>query len=895
MRSKLKNNYYMKQVFNYFFLFIIILNAGCGKQAFFSSAEYSRRPPPPMAPLIPSGYRPSFIHAYPSNVHSFAFIAKYMGRMPPTSIKQMSITYKPSYRNPVGINTFNTGSLRSYSSLISRDIKPLSRVYPSSYMDPANINAPNVTISRSNIVEPVIDIKPQYTVRTAYMNALDIDVSNAAVNLNPGNKMDIFAHVEPLNTIHSFYIEPFNRSLPSIVDSERTNLDVNSSIRLPNTIYETSYINPTNINISHISNPRSNTVLDPMDIQVTDEVHTSYINEINFNIEGLEPSIQNPLSVSDIRNVSVDLRPPGNIQSMPQLFYENVTVNPRTSQTNEINFNIEGLEPSIQNSLSVSDIQNISVDLRPSRNIQSIPQPFYENVTVNPRTSQPVDIEASSMKIPPVIELPPPPQIIERRSQHEFHDSFSYTLNEELFFQSTYNRNRTTLFFQAFDAHLNIRDLQKDDIVLSENGIEIENYTLSSTERSRLNKDLEIVFVVDVGASMDDNGENVKENITYFVNRLQEAQMRTKFCLLKFTDLVQEGQCNIFFPDNPKTPENENTVKFLGDVSRLRFEEKSALHKQNALGGLLEASSKTPWNSNSQRMVILITNAMFWVAIESETEVDAKTAPDYEVVFDSLQQNEIQVFSLTQNYSGFSGSYSGHPPLTEASLGGQWFDIKNLSHQDMDSIFNQVEEQINISYKIEYFVEDQEGLNASLPLDEREVTLTAYNPEEINIRRRGVYSNIPEGSEQLQSYWPLNERDVNENQTFVTVDGQPVDFSIENGEIVFSNPPPSGSEIFVQYEAGSLRDNIREHTLSLPTDPKHQGSSDIQIDSASLRLNDITVPDQGFEIIFSDLENIQLRLTENIFDNTDPYGIRGSGELKISLWYEVISQHNSVN
>ena len=103
--------------------------------------------------------------------------------------------------------------------------------------------------------------------------------------------------------------------------------------------------------------------------------------------------------------------------------------------------------------------------------------------------------------------------------------------------------------------------MQKDDIVLSENGLEVENYTLSATER-RLNHKLEVVFVIDVGADMERYSEAMEENITYFVNKLEEFQIHTNFCLLAFTDLVNEGQCDIFFPDNPITLQNENAVKF---------------------------------------------------------------------------------------------------------------------------------------------------------------------------------------------------------------------------------------------------------------------------------------------------------------------------------------------
>ena len=152
-------------------------------------------------------------------------------------------------------------------------------------------------------------------------------------------------------------------------------------------------------------------------------------------------------------------------------------------------------------------------------------------------------------------------------------------------------------------------------------------------------------------------------------------------------------------------------------------------------------------------MVILITNAMFWIAIENEP--GARTAPDYLNVLDSLNSNRIKVFSLTQDFSGFSKNHFEHPSISNATF-GQWFDINNLSNQNMDSIFSQVREQIDISYKIEYFVEDQEGLDSSLPLDDRQILLTARHPEEVNINTRGgAYSSMPEGSQQLQSYWAL--------------------------------------------------------------------------------------------------------------------------------------------
>ena len=83
MKPKLKNNYYIKRFFNNLFLFIIILNASCGKQAFFSTARYPKRPPSPMAPPISSGssFAINNTQSYSLNAMPYFSIGKYMKDM----------------------------------------------------------------------------------------------------------------------------------------------------------------------------------------------------------------------------------------------------------------------------------------------------------------------------------------------------------------------------------------------------------------------------------------------------------------------------------------------------------------------------------------------------------------------------------------------------------------------------------------------------------------------------------------------------------------------------------------------------------------------------------------------------------------------------------------------
>ena len=656
----------------------------------------------------------------------------------------------------------------------------------------------------------------------------------------------------------------------------------------------TSYMNPANISILETTDLRSSSNIPSFPIIETKlSSFTSYMNPV------------------DVNTFITDLRPTPSTNAKKPSITHTLHINPVSINTDnlEIDTNSNLLTTSIKplthnfidatTNLKPSTISmpspTIDTDLEPTQP-QNIPNVFNIEAEYKRKVFQSIDIQPD-IKIDSIIKRSPPvpPEIIEKRSQHELHDTFTYTPIEDSFFQSTYNKNKTTLLFRAFDSYgLNIRNLQEEELTLSENQIEVTNYTLSS-QSQKLDHTLEVVFAIDTGGSMDEYDHIVKENITYLVNKLAETQLHTSFCFVAFKDLVKR-HCNNFFPDNPLTPQNDNILKFLSDISRLEFQRGGSYH-QNALGGVLSAS-QAPWNANTQRIVILITDALFWTSVNKGESKG--TAPDYEDVLKSLTDNNIQAFTLAQDYDGFSKDYFGHPSLSDATS-GQWFDIKNLNDQDMDNILGQIRDQIDITYKIEYFVEDQEGLNALLPLEDRYISLTsnlAVSTDVMDIQIEAVHSSTPDGSQQLQSYWRLNQNTaINENYVFVTVNEQPeYDFSIENGEIVFSNPPPSGSKIFIQYEAGRLRDNIREHPILLPTDPKHQDSSNIQIDSVSLKLNDVIVSDQDFEITFSDpTENIQLHLSENIFDDTDPYNIRSSGELKISLWYEVISQHSSVN
>ena len=397
-----------------------------------------------------------------------------------------------------------------------------------------------------------------------------------------------------------------------------------------------------------------------------------------------------------------------------------------------------------------------------------------------------------------------------------------------------------------------------------------------------------MVLAIDTQGSMQRYMHLIKENMTYFIDILQENAIDVRFCLVTFKDRVEKA-CNKFIEDHPLTPENENFMNFLDDLSGLELGGGGS-YKENALGGLLTAT-QAPWRPKSQRMVILVTDALFWVK-PFDRGIEALTAPDYPSVLTALEKNNIQVFALTYDYDGFSKNYFEYPSLVEASS-GQWFDLKALNSSNILEIIDQVKEQIDVFYRLEYIVEEPSPLNPFLNLNERDISLTPYF-KNIQIEVQDIDSNMSDGKPELQSHWLL-ESNQPVQVHLVTVDGQLEDnFFIEDNYIIFNQPPHRGSEIYIEYEVGRLIDNVQRHPLVLQSDPQHHKSSTqgASITSVQVELNGKLASQEDFEIeILSDDQAIQLKLNESVFADHDPFDIRTFATLNIVVSYEITSQH----
>ena len=572
-----------------------------------------------------------------------------------------------------------------------------------------------------------------------------------------------------------------------------------------------------------------------------------------FHFYGLGNS-KSQLQPVDFQNRSLANRPSNTNLNSPQ--YNSVDLNNNYA----LQF-VDQKTPFIQPSLQPLDFQ----DQKIPQLANTLPLPYSKNINVSLSNVQPEPQES-------------PKSSASQMSQREFRTFFPYTWSTTSFSQSVNDRNKTTLFFHAYNEKgFYARDLQKEDLIVTENQSEIFNYTLSPQRQYERN--LEVVFVVDTGGNMQRYKDIIAKSVQSLKNELEEQEIHPEFCLVTFKDSVEQT-CHKFI-DN-------NFMVFQNYISNLRLVGGGGTNTQNPLAGLL-AAANIP-RSDNQRIIVLITDALPWLEIHSLSRL---MVPRYSRVLNRLSsqtfyQPGMQVFALTRSHHLFSD-------LTEDTF-GQWFDIRKIEKKEIsiDQVFNQIGEHLNILHKIEYLVEDQQGLNPSLALEERDIKIDSQI-EDIQIEIQEIQSNMPDGGIEPQSRFLLSKDNIiNKDHIYVvsTVDGfkgLEYDFFIEDGEIVFTEVLPEGVQIAVQYEKGDLIDNIQRHPLILKGN--HTDTADqIEISSISLKLNGKPASNEDFEIESISDNRFYFHLSENVFHNTDPYNIRMSSGLNISIIYEVTTQ-----
>lgn len=350
---------------------------------------------------------------------------------------------------------------------------------------------------------------------------------------------------------------------------------------------------------------------------------------------------------------------------------------------------------------------------------------------------------------------------------------------------SSDEKRKTTINFKAFHSEdgSSISDLRKQDLILKEGTVTVNNYTLSRRNEF-YQPQLELVFVIDVTTTMSDEIERVKESIIDFVNDLSLIDVETQLCLVTFSDFL-EKKCDAFVDDVASTKDNENLLQFIADINDIELDNSlgrggGTQMNENSLGGLLSAVQDTPWNKESQRMAVLVTDAWFWDAdgnklaplysrADGTPNIEGNEAPSYSDVLNALDDKGVQVFAITPDLPGFSRDYNpslyssltrweqvpwnsdyqekkkrgmrrGWQPSLVEYTGGQWFDIEKLNRNEtnINDIYDYIISQVQTFYRIEYLSSDNPGLTVD-NVDQSQILLE--NKENtLQIKIQNIYS-----------------------------------------------------------------------------------------------------------------------------------------------------------
>lgn len=456
------------------------------------------------------------------------------------------------------------------------------------------------------------------------------------------------------------------------------------------------------------------------------------------------------------------------------------------------------------------------------------------------------------------------------------------------FTQESLEQNESTVHFQVrkSDGTL-LQDLNPNLLQLSENELPVTQFTLSknSTERSEV---ADIVFVVDITGSMAPTIEAAKLKLVNFVKKSRQLGYHTRMCLVTFGDYTVK-KCDRFYDNNPKDPATLPQVEeLISEITKLKaisgFNDPGGTDlDENPMRALIDAS-KSPWNSTTHRFSILVTDAGFLYSPGNQGAVGS-LAPKFSEVKSALQSSMMRVFAATQSLAGYNKNFGSDLGVVQLS-NGQWFNYPDLvsGKITLDTILNQIVNELNTTFVARYIVEEQSGLDGSLPLSKRKIKVELKDSSLGKIEFSQLKSNLPDGRKPYSKLFKLSDKKIKKSSLRVWINQQEnFDFDLTlKGEVDFKSAPHAGSKIKVEYFFENLKDSLVMKQLVVP--------QLILGESLEIYLNDVLADSRHFKLEDADAKFKNIILLDSVFTAEDPFKIGEKQSLKVKVIYKTTGQ-----
>ncbi len=478
---------------------------------------------------------------------------------------------------------------------------------------------------------------------------------------------------------------------------------------------------------------------------------------------------------------------------------------------------------------------------------------------------------------------PAPPAIAPKKPDaRNFERNFFFSRSESTVKQDKHDNNEVSVLFrvQSNDGK-SVNQLKNFDFKVLENNVPVEKFAVKASEKKSYQV-VDIVFVVDITGSMGPFIEYAKVRLDEFIRKTY-PEYHVRMCLSTFGDYVVT-KCDRFY-DNSSPSQVREFRNALANLSIKRGQGEYAGEldwEENPMRALTEAT-KAPFAADSQRFVILVSDADFYSPEKPSKFFDKHqarpetVAPGIAEVNQALQTSNVKVFGVTPPAEGYNSPIAGQNEITKE---GEWFEFKKVIAKQitLDVIFGKILERINTTYKITYVVEQNQGLSPSLSVDKRDVKVST--PLGV-VTRESVTSSLPTGRPEYKQKWKVSEQPIRADSVRAWVDGKPLDknqFQAQGGEITLTQVPKAGASLKFDYFYENIEKNFRMETLSF----------DGNLTSANTKVWLNEKPARAQDIVFSpDIEgDTSVKLGPEVLGAGDPYDIRKNESLKIRIQHQ---------
>lgn len=450
---------------------------------------------------------------------------------------------------------------------------------------------------------------------------------------------------------------------------------------------------------------------------------------------------------------------------------------------------------------------------------------------------------------------------------------YSLAMNHFVHQQDVYPQNKITAQFQVLDANnLTINGLGKDRFVVTENGLNVSNFNLSQ-QNVGIQKDADIVFVLDVTTSMTPYIDKVKQRVRSFVDALAKSNIRSRLCMVQMTDNV-EKVCDKWVEDNPATGNNENFDDFMKKLKAISVHDGGSQVDEGQLAAF-EAASQTPWHNGAQRVAILISDAGFHYSPGNADE--GNYVPTYPHTLDMIRAAGMQTFIISIFKPGYDRDFGSLPSMTKAT-GGAFYNISDVltGKTDMAEIFNNIAGNLLTTYTLDYSVDDNSNLDATLPFAQRNIRIFVDPTVKGTVKMSSIGSSLPNGHAALPNKFDVSTKEMWLKSVKIKVNGNLVTsgVSFNSHSVLFDKAPAQGSLLDVGYYHSTLRDDLMFNPVVF------KSTNNIELKQLEVKANGVVLKNFQFEATLLDAKTLRLELKDTVFDaDSDPFEIVKRGFL----------------